>query len=85
MKNSFRIILLAIILFSGFTGPIWLFAVAVTIYAFIYFGVEIIIVGAIIDGFFGVSTGHMPFYLLGTSFLLLFAQILKPYISLYNR
>jgi hypothetical protein len=86
MKNNIiRIILFLILLVTGFAGPLWVFAMSVVLYSFLYFGVEIIIIAAFIDAYFGYHSGGWFAYTLGVTAVLLIAQVLKPHLAVYNR
>jgi len=84
-QTSIRIFLFFLILLSGFSGPLWVFVGLVIAYIFLYFGIELIVVAAAIDGYFGYTDGGLFIYTLSVAGALFLAQCLKPYLSVYNQ
>lgn len=71
--------------FLGVTGPVLLFAAAAVAYALIYTGIELIILAAIIDAYFGYGGGSFYIYTLSTGIAMLIIQVLKPHLWMYQR
>lgn len=65
--------------------PVWLFIIAVCAYALRYTAYELILLGILIDAFYGFSTPFaIPYYTICTTCLLIFIEWIKPQLSLYN-
>ena len=86
MKNNiFRIFAFVTLILTGFSGPFWLFIVGAVVYVFIFRGLEMIILGAAIDAYFGFQSGGWFGYTVCISIGVFFAQWVKPYLSVYNQ
>ena len=70
---------------TGFSGPVWFFIIGAIGYVFLYAGLEILILSAAIDAYFGYASGEWFIYTIATALGLLLAQWLKPYLSVYNQ
>lgn len=73
-----------VLVFFGMTGPVIVFALLAVAYTFLYFGVELIVLGAAIDAYFGFNSGGVYVYTLCIAAGLLVVQYLKPYLKVYN-
>lgn len=86
MKNNIvRVILFLVLVFVGFSGPVWLFIIGVAGYIFMYLGYEIIILAAAIDAYFGYASDGWFVYTILVSVGLFCMQWLKPHLSVYNQ
>ncbi len=82
LRSIFFILLTA----SAAFLPVYLFAVAVLMYAFTYTAYELVLLAVFIDGLY--SFGHpyiIPYYTLAICFVLICAEWIKPHISGYNQ
>lgn len=63
--------------------PLWALVPLAVWYAMSWFAVELIVLGAFIDAYFGV--GHtIPYYTLGSFFIVVISECAKPYLSFYT-
>lgn len=86
MKNNIvRFFSFLILIFVGLGGPFWLFILGAIGYIFFYTGIEIIILGAAIDAYFGFGSGGLFLYTFGTTIGLITVQWAKPHLSVYNQ
>lgn len=71
--------------FFGLAGPLWVFLPAAALYGLYFSGLELIILGAAIDVFFGGVPHHIPWYTCLAIGWLICVEFVKPYLVLYNQ
>lgn len=74
-----------LLIIIGFAGPSWLYILGAVFYIFFYLGLEILIVSAAIDAYFGYASGEWFMYTIATAIGLLIMQWVKPHLSVYNQ
>jgi hypothetical protein len=84
-NNLLRILFFFILVLLGFSGPIWFFAIGAIAYIFLFLGLEMLILSAAIDAYFGYGSDEWFIYTIVTAAALLFVQWLKPQLSVYNQ
>ncbi|GEM_PF-3076601 len=84
-NNALQFSLFVLVAVLGLTGPVVVFVVSAVIYAFLYAGIELIVLAAIIDAYFGYGGSGMYVYTLVTGVGLLCIQALKPYLLMYQQ
>jgi hypothetical protein len=67
----------------GIVSPFPFFLFCAFLYVFLWSGVELLIIGICIDSFFG-TTSTSFLYTLSLGILLLFGELLRPYLSWYT-
>jgi hypothetical protein len=86
MKNSIlRIGIFCLLSVCAVAGPVWIFIVGAVGYILVYRGLEIVVLAAAIDAYFGYASDTWYMYTLFTAVGLLLAQWLQPYLSVYNQ
>ena len=86
MKNNIlRILFFMALVLSGFSGPLWFFVVGVVLYIFLYRGLEVILLAAAIDAYFGYATNGWFVYTITVALGVFVAQWAKPHLSVYNQ
>ncbi len=86
MKNSIlRIGIFCLLIVCAFTGPVWFFIVGAAGYILVYRGLEIVILAATIDAYFGYASDTLFIYTLATAVGLLLVQWLHPSLWVYNQ
>lgn len=86
MKNKLtRVIFFGILIFFGMTGPVVLFVLLASIYTFLYLGVELIVLAAAIDAYFGYGSDTAYVYTLFTAGGIFTLQILRTYLKIYDK
>lgn len=78
-----RILAGALMLFLGVLLPPWLLMPFFVLHALAWFGYELIIIGALIDAYFGGSTA-LPLYTIFATGVVVCIEFAKPYLSFYN-
>jgi len=86
MKNNLaRVLIFSVLIITGFSGPVWIFGIGLFGYIFLYSGLEVLILAAAIDAYFGYASDSWFMYTILTATGLLIVQWLKPYLSVYNQ
>lgn len=67
----------------GSVAPWWLTIIAIMMYAFVYGGIELVIVAALLDGYFMLT--FTPIFTVAAIIALLLALFVKPYTVFYNQ
>lgn len=80
-----RLIALAFVVVVGFTGPVWLFLVGAAAYGFWFSGYELVILGMLVDAFFGDPENILPLYTGLAVLWLILVELVKPQLLLYNQ
>ncbi len=80
-----RIILFCVLTVLGLAGPVWLFVPALLVYMFLYTSVEVVLLAAFIDAYYGYGSSLPYLYTLSTGGVLLLIHILRPHFLVYNR
>lgn len=83
--NILRILLFATVFFLGFSGPVVVFILVAVAYTLLYAGVELIVLAAAIDAYYGYERGDIYLYTLCATVLVFFVQWLKPRLWVYNQ
>lgn len=88
MKNAqytgVRIIVFFTLLVLSTMMPLFVFVPAALMYALVWRGYELIMLGMLIDAYFGVDV-VVPYYTLIAGFLVASAEWVKPSLLVYNR
>jgi hypothetical protein len=83
--NTLRILAFAIIVSTSLFVPFGVYVALVLVYALLWRGIEILILGACIDVYFGTSGSLTELSYFLTAVLVLFGSIIvKPYIRFYQ-
>lgn len=86
MKNNiFRTLFFLLLIYAGLSGPLWLFVAGASVYILLYLGLEIIILAAAIDIYFGYASDEWFIYTISISAVLFITQWIKPRLSVYNQ
>jgi hypothetical protein len=80
-----RITLFGTTIIAAATGPLWLFAAAALAYIVCFAGVEILLVGFLVDAYFGYGHMTIPWYTVSLCIALFLLRSVRPYISMYNQ
>ena len=80
-----RIIIFVILIILASGGPVWLLLPGLVVYGLMYSGYELIFLGLFIDALFMHSGAIIPLYTVGITLWLIFAELAKPYLVLYNQ
>lgn len=72
----------AIIIFLTTTVSPWLLLPFVLLHAFAWFAVELVVIAALIDAYFGILH-PVPYYTLAAVVIVVLAEWLKPQLSMY--
>lgn len=82
----FRLSMFVVLLGLSAVVPTPLYAIAAIAYALRYTAYELIIIGVLVDAFYGSSTHLLiPYYTMATCIGLILMEWIKPRISLYNQ
>lgn len=81
---SVRILLGIGLLCTTSFAPLFVTIIFACAYALYFRAYELIILGLLIDGFYGFQFG-VPYYLIGSVCLFLVAEWVKPRLLMYNR
>ncbi len=77
-----RFFLATLLIYFGIVGPLSVFIILGVLYSLIYRGYELLFVGAVIDGYYGLSL--WPIYTTVILFVVCGLELLKPYLLFYN-
>ncbi len=76
-----RVLLFTTLIFLSVSLPWWLFAVAAILYSLLYIPYELIILGALLDGYFGAGSSLVPLYTSGLTIMVLVGEWLRPRLT----
>lgn len=80
-----RFLNFSIVLILAATGPVWLFIGFAGAYAFFYGGIELLVLGALIDAYYMSSITSIPWYTIMAGGALVLVELIKPHLLLYNQ
>lgn len=85
-RNKFinmRVVASIIIILASVTVTPALLFPLVVLHALSWFALELIVIGAFIDAYFGATYGF-PFYTLGAAVVVFLSELIKPHLSFYD-
>ncbi len=80
-----RTFLFTLLTFFGLSGPLWVFVIIGAVYLVAYTGVEMVLLAAAIDAYFGYQYDTWYMYTISVAIAVLVMQWMKPRLSLYNQ
>ena len=80
-----RILLFLALIFLSVSLPWWLFVLAALLYSLLYTPYELVILGALLDGYFGAGGSFMPYYTLSLTALVLGSEWLRPRLTWHEQ
>lgn len=79
-----RIIVWVLLLFLASTIPLPFLILFVVPYAFKWSGYELIVLGMLVDGYFGFTIHEWPLYTISIVIVVIGVELIRPRLSLYT-
>jgi len=79
-----RVISFLVLLILGFSGPWFLFVGGILLYCVAFSGIEVIVLAASVDAYFGFNTQSFYYYTIYTALLLITVQYARPFLKIYD-
>ncbi len=81
----FRLVLFILLILTSVSGLLWLSAVLLLWYVWLYLGVEVIFVAMFIDAYFGYTGKYTFVYTITVALIVLVVSLVQPLVTSRNQ